>query len=86
MKNFGKIIEKIEKERVNKISHFSQFSLGMFVEAALGKYQTNKGKIIGVSPKRTSIIVEFQNGTKVRYFMNKKKNKEHITNLRITKK
>ena len=86
MRDFGRIIEKIEKQRIKKISHFSQFSLGMCVEAALGKYQSNKGKIVLISPKKTSVIVEFANGKKARYFMNMKKNQEHINNLKITKK
>lgn len=81
VKTLSQIIDKIETERVQKISNLQKYTVGTLVEIKSGKYRGRKGRVIEVSPKRTSVIVEFRNSDKQRYFLNKKGKRELISSL-----
>ena len=73
------IINQIESERINKINLLQEFTIGRTV-----KWKNKIGKVQSISPKKTSVIVEFTDKTKKRFFMNKRSNKETIEQLSIT--
>jgi len=74
------IIDKIESQRIKKMNRLQEMSVGTQV-----KYREKIGLIIEVSPKQTSIIVEFADQTKKRFFMNKRKNHETLESLSLHK-
>jgi len=73
------IINQIESERIKKISLLQEFTVGRTV-----KYKNKIGKVQSVSPKKTSVIIEFTDKTRKRFFMNKRANKETIEQLSLT--
>jgi len=74
------IIERIEHQRVQKISNLDRFKEGTIVEK-----NGRKGKVIAISPKRTSIIVEWNDTKKKsRFFMNKRGKNRIIDELKLT--
>jgi hypothetical protein len=73
------IIDQIESQRIKKISLLQEFTVGRTV-----KYKDKIGKVQSVSPKKTSVIVEFTDKTRKRFFMNKRANKETIEQLSLT--
>jgi hypothetical protein len=73
------IIDQIESERINKISLLQEFTIGRTV-----KWKDKIGKVQSISPKKTSVIVEFTDKTRKRFFMNKRANKETIEQLSLT--
>ena len=82
MKQLSKLVEiidQIESERINKINLLQEFTVGRTV-----KYKNKIGKVQSISPKKTSVIVEFANKTRKRFFMNKRANKETIEQLSLT--
>jgi len=70
------IIDKIESERIKKISALQELKVGRKVS-----YMGRQGQVTEVSPKFTSVIVEFHDKTRLRFFLNKRKNKKTIDEL-----
>lgn len=74
------IIDRIEGQRIKKMNQIQSMKLGTIV-----KYQSQRGVIVEVSAKQTSVIVEFVDKTKKRFFMNKRKNSETLDSLSLHK-
>lgn len=70
------IIDRIENQRLVKMERLDELAVGTKV-----KYQRSVGIIIEVSPKLTSVIVEFEDKSQKRFFMNKRKNHESLSEL-----
>lgn len=70
------IIDKIENQRLGKMKKLEEMKIGTRV-----KHKNKTGTIIEISPKFTSVIVEFEDKSKKRFFMNKRKNNETLTEL-----
>jgi len=66
------IIDRIENQRLQKINRLQEMKIGSKV-----RHGRQIGVIIEISPKQTSIIVEFTDKSRKRFFMNKRKN--HVT-------
>ena len=74
------IIDRIENQRIAKMNKLQEMKIGTKV-----KNGRKVGFIVEVSPKQTSIIVEFSDKTRKRFFMNKRKNHETLDNLSMHK-
>jgi hypothetical protein len=74
------IIDQIEKDRLTKMNKLQEFTVGKTV-----KWKSKVGKVQSISPKKTSVIIEFTDKTKKRFFMNKRANKETLDSLSLTR-
>jgi hypothetical protein len=70
------IIDRIENQRIMRMNKLQEMKIGLHVQ-----YGNKAGLIIEISQK--SIIVEFNDKTKRRFFMNKRKNHETLENLSL---
>jgi hypothetical protein len=74
------IIESIENKRIGKSTKFEQFKIGKVV-----KYNNEFGIVISISPHKTSLIVEFKNGKKSRFSLNKRAKNVTVDSLSLHK-
>jgi len=74
------IIDKIESERIGKISQLQEFKVGTRV-----RHRSRAGVVIAVSPKRTSVLVEFTDKTQKRFFVNKRAKNPTLDQLSMSK-
>jgi hypothetical protein len=72
------IIDRIENHRIKKMKQLQEMTVGRPV-----RYGQKLGVVMEVSPKQTSVIVEFTDSTKKRFFMNKRKNNETLDSLSL---
>jgi hypothetical protein len=76
VKSIVNIIEHIEQTRIAKLSKIQEFSVGKNV-----KYNNKLGKVVSMSRRQTSILVEFENKSTKRFYINKRKNNENVQSL-----
>jgi hypothetical protein len=75
-----KIIERIERQRIKSLSNIQKFKPNTLVE-----YLGEPGFVLKVSPKLTSIIIEFREDKRIKFFTLKKKGRRSINELSIIK-
>ena len=83
MKKLLQIINRIEKERIHTLDLFEQYSVGNKLLIKEGKYSGKTGTVIKISPNKTSIIVEFEDKTKQRFFLKKRSDRQLISFTKI---
>lgn len=85
MQSLLNIINKIEKAELKRINKIQSFSEADIVLTLSGDYKNQRGKVLGLSRKGGSIIVEYDDKKRVAYSFNKSF-KENISFLKIIRK
>jgi len=74
------IIDRIEAQRLGKIKKLQEYAVGRKV-----RYHSKMGSVIEISPKKTSILVEFTDKTQKRFFVNRRAENSTLDELSMHK-